>query len=127
MAIDELPNGASCHSDTPALVHMAAANALDSLTSNAPGTQLVALQSKLNVLTELSRELQNVRSFTKNLLQPHSGEPRKSFASLDAFSANVLSPEIQKALNTASSSEREDGNEVDDYRRALTKPALPTR
>jgi len=107
---------------------MAATNALDSLTSNAPSTQIITLQAKLNALTELSRELQNVRSFTKTLLQPHSSsESRKAFASLDTFAASALSPEVQKALNAASLSEREDRNEVDDYRRVLTKPALPTR
>ena len=106
---------------------MAATNPLGSLSSNAPSTKLLALQAKLNVLTELSRELQSVRSFTKTLLQSHSSEPRKTFASLDTFSANALSPEIQKALHAASLSEHEDGNEVDDFRRALTKPALPAR
>lgn len=104
------------------------ASGSDSLASGGAINELTALQVKLSVLSELSRELQTVRSFTRTLLQPHSNESRKTLGSLDAFSATVLSPETQKALNAALARERQDSSEVDEYQRLLTKPiAAPPR
>lgn len=100
---------------------------MDSVASPAANTELVALQAQLSVLSELSRELQNVRSYTRSLLQPHSHEARKTLGSLQDFSASIVSSETQRALSTASARECEDGSEVDDYRRVLTKPSIVPR
>lgn len=97
---------------------------MDSLPSVAPTSELVELQARLNLLGDLSRQLQQVRSFTQSLLQPHSNEARKTLVNLDQFSSRILSPETQKALDIALSREQKDGTEVDEYRRALTKPSI---
>ncbi|KAF8322288.1 hypothetical protein DL93DRAFT_1290491 [Clavulina sp. PMI_390] len=95
---------------------------IDIIDVSATNDELASLQEKLNLLNDLSRDLQNVRQLPKSLLQPHSGEARITLSRLEEFSTSLASPGVSSALDVASSREREDGTDVEDYRRLLTKP-----
>lgn len=86
---------------------------------------LQQLQTQLAILNDAQRELQTTRTLTKSLFQSTPGETRRALQTLNAFQATALSDVTQGALRSASIREAEDGAEIDDYRRILTKPSIP--
>jgi hypothetical protein len=81
---------------------------------------LTSLQSQLNVLNDLLRGIQTVRSQTTSIFTLH--ETRKSLEELSSFTSTFLNDESQAALQAGYLRENADGSDVDLYRRAITKP-----